>query len=449
MRGIKHEVLNAKYHEKEAEIVAQAGHYGAVTIATNMAGRGTDILLGGNPEYLARRAMRQKGYDDATIEEATGFNENVSEEVLKARQVYGELYAGFKQQTDAEHDRVVAVGGLHIIGTERHESRRIDNQLRGRSGRQGDPGSSQFFISMQDDLMRLFGTDKVAGLIDKMGLAEDEPIEAKMLTGQIENAQKRVEGRNYEIRKNVLQYDDVMNEQRKEIYAQRRQVLEGLDMRETIAKMADTLIETAVGSYCGNGDDVIDWDMEGLAAYMERLCIRVGFFKAHEEAFRTIQKDDLIAALKQEARDFYALREAEFDRIHIDTRELERVVLLSCVDKRWMDHIDAMDQLRDGIGLRAYGNRNPVTEYQIEGYDMFDEMVHLIREDTVRRMYQARINVPQERKQVAEVKETNLEQAQHAGGPAGPKRVEKKVGRNDPCPCGSGKKYKNCCGKEA
>ena len=449
MRGIEHEVLNAKYHEKEADIVAQAGHYGAVTIATNMAGRGTDILLGGNPEYLARRAMKQQGYDEMVIEEATGFNEDVAPEVLTARAVYKELYNGFKAQTDAEHDRVVAVGGLHIIGTERHESRRIDNQLRGRSGRQGDPGSSQFFISMQDDLMRLFGTDKISGLIDKMGLAEDEPIEAKMLTGQIENAQKRVEGRNYEIRKNVLQYDDVMNEQRKEIYAQRRQVLEGLDMRETIAKMADTLIETAVGSYCGNGDDVIDWDMEGLAAYMERLCIRVGFFKAHEEAFKTIQKDDLIAALKQEARDFYALREAEFDRIHIDTRELERVVLLSCVDKRWMDHIDAMDQLRDGIGLRAYGNRNPVTEYQIEGYDMFDEMVHLIREDTVRRMYQARINVPQERKQVAEVKETNLEQAQHAGGPAGPKRVEKKVGRNDPCPCGSGKKYKNCCGKEA
>ena len=447
MRGIQHEVLNAKYHEKEAEIVAQAGHYGAVTIATNMAGRGTDILLGGNPEYLARRAMRQKGYDDATIEEATGFNENVSEEVLKARQVYGELYAGFKQQTDAEHDRVVAVGGLHIIGTERHESRRIDNQLRGRAGRQGDPGSSQFFISMQDDLMRLFGSDKVSGLIEKMGVAEDEPIEAKMLTGQIENAQKRIEGRNYEIRKNVLQYDDVMNEQRKEIYEQRRQVLEGRDMHETIVKMADKLIEAAVGSYCGNGEDYIDWDMAGLTAYLERLCIRVGFFAAHEEAFKTISKDGLIAALKQEARDFYAVREAEFDKIHLDTRELERVVLLSCVDRRWMDHIDAMDQLRDGIGLRAYGSRNPVTEYQIEGYDMFDEMVQLIREDTVRRMYQARINVQQERRQVAEVKETNLEQAKAAGGPAGTKKVAKKVGRNDPCPCGSGKKYKNCCGK--
>ncbi|MCI6376040.1 MAG: preprotein translocase subunit SecA, partial [Clostridiales bacterium] len=447
MRGISHEVLNAKYHEKEAEIVAQAGHYGAVTIATNMAGRGTDILLGGNPEYLARRAMRQKGYDDQVIEEATGFNENVSDEVLEARRVYKELYDGFKKQTDAEHDRVVAVGGLHIIGTERHESRRIDNQLRGRAGRQGDPGSSQFFLSMQDDLMRLFGSDRVSGLIEKMGLAEDEPIEAKMLTGQIENAQKRIEGRNYEIRKNVLQYDDVMNEQRKEIYEQRRQVLEGRDMHETIVKMADKLIEAAVGSYCGNGDDITDWDVDGLRAYMERLCTRIGFFAAHEEALKTIDKDGLIELLKQEARDFYALREEEFASHHLDTRELERVVLLSCVDRRWMDHIDAMDQLREGIGLRAYGNRNPVTEYQIEGYDMFDEMVQLIREDTVRRMYQARISVPQERRQVAEAKETNLEQAKAAGGPAGTKKVAKKVGRNDPCPCGSGKKYKNCCGK--
>ena len=448
MRGIEHVVLNAKYHAREAEIVAQAGHYGAVTIATNMAGRGTDILLGGNPEFLARRAMKQKGYEDNVIDEATGFNENVSEEVLAARVIYKQLYADFKKQTDAEHDRVIAVGGLHIIGTERHESRRIDNQLRGRAGRQGDPGSSQFFLSMQDDLMRLFGSERVSGLIEKMGLAEDEPIEAKMLTGQIENAQKRIEARNYEIRKNVLQYDDVMNEQRKEIYEQRKQVLEGRDMHETIVKMADKLIEEAVATYCGNGDEYADWDMEGLTQYLERLCIRIGFFKAHEEAFKTVDKEELIAKLKQEARDFYALREKGFELIHIDPRELERVVLLSCVDRRWMDHIDAMDQLRDGIGLRAYGNKNPVTEYQIEGYDMFDEMVHFIREDTVRRMYQARINIPQQRREVAEPKETNLEQAKAAGGPSGPKRVQKQVGRNDPCPCGSGKKYKNCCGKD-
>ena len=448
MRGIEHVVLNAKYHAREAEIVAQAGHYGAVTIATNMAGRGTDILLGGNPEFLARRAMKQKGYEDNVIDEATGFNENVSEEVLAARVIYKQLYADFKKQTDAEHDRVIAVGGLHIIGTERHESRRIDNQLRGRAGRQGDPGSSQFFLSMQDDLMRLFGSERVSGLIEKMGLAEDEPIEAKMLTGQIENAQKRIEARNYEIRKNVLQYDDVMNEQRKEIYEQRKQVLEGRDMHETIVKMADKLIEEAVATYCGNGDEYADWDMEGLTQYLERLCIRIGFFKAHEEAFKTVDKEELIAKLKQEARDFYALREKGFELIHIDPRELERVVLLSCVDRRWMDHIDAMDQLRDGIGLRAYGNKNPITEYQIEGYDMFDEMVHVIREDTVRRMYQARINIPQQRKEVAEPKETNLEQAKAAGGPSGPKRVQKQVGLNDPCPCGSGKKYKNCCGKD-
>ena len=448
MRGIEHVVLNAKYHAREAEIVAQAGHFGAVTIATNMAGRGTDILLGGNPEFLARRAMKQKGYEDNVIEEATGFNENVSEEVLAARVIYKQLYTEFKKQTDAEHDRVIAVGGLHIIGTERHESRRIDNQLRGRAGRQGDPGSSQFFLSMQDDLMRLFGSERVSGLIEKMGLAEDEPIEAKMLTGQIENAQKRIEARNYEIRKNVLQYDDVMNEQRKEIYEQRKQVLEGRDMHETIVKMADKLIEEAVATYCGNGDEYADWDMEGLTQYLERLCIRIGFFKAHEEAFKTVDKEELIAKLKQEARDFYALREKGFELIHIDPRELERVVLLSCVDRRWMDHIDAMDQLRDGIGLRAYGNKNPVTEYQIEGYDMFDEMVHFIREDTVRRMYQARINIQQQRKEVAEPKETNLEQAKAAGGPSGPKHVQKQVGRNDPCPCGSGKKYKNCCGKD-
>ena len=446
--GVPHSVLNAKHHEKEAEIVAQAGKLGAVTIATNMAGRGTDILLGGNPEFLARRAMKQKGYEDNVIDEATGFNENVSEEVLAARVIYKQLYADFKKQTDAEHDRVIAVGGLHIIGTERHESRRIDNQLRGRAGRQGDPGSSQFFLSMQDDLMRLFGSERVSGLIEKMGLAEDEPIEAKMLTGQIENAQKRIEARNYEIRKNVLQYDDVMNEQRKEIYEQRKQVLEGRDMHETIVKMADKLIEEAVATYCGNGDEYADWDMEGLTQYLERLCIRIGFFKAHEEAFKTVDKEELIAKLKQEARDFYALREKGFELIHIDPRELERVVLLSCVDRRWMDHIDAMDQLRDGIGLRAYGNKNPITEYQIEGYDMFDEMVHFIREDTVRRMYQARINIPQQRKEVAEPKETNLEQAKAAGGPSGPKRVQKQVGRNDPCPCGSGKKYKNCCGKD-
>ena len=444
-RGIKHETLNAKNHEREAHIVAQAGRVGSVTIATNMAGRGTDILLGGNPEVLAEDLLRARGLDpDAPEFDAEGNPvENRPTDEQRALAL-----ADAKKVCLEEQERVRAAGGLCVIGTERHESRRIDNQLRGRAGRQGDPGSSQFFLSMQDDLMRLFGSERVSGLIEKMGLAEDEPIEAKMLTGQIENAQKRIEARNYEIRKNVLQYDDVMNEQRKEIYEQRKQVLEGRDMHETIVKMADKLIEEAVATYCGNGDDYTDWDLPGLTQYLERLCIRIGFFKAHEEPFKTIDKDELIAKLKQEARDFYALREKGFELLHIDTRELERVVLLSCVDRRWMDHIDAMDQLRDGIGLRAYGNKNPVTEYQIEGYDMFDEMVHFIREDTVRRMYQARINIPQQRREVAEPKETNLEQAKAAGGPSGPKRVQKQVGRNDPCPCGSGKKYKNCCGKD-
>ena len=447
MRGIQHEVLNAKYHAKEADIVAQAGRYGAVTIATNMAGRGTDILLGGNPEYMARQAMRQKGYSDADIDEATGFNENVSDEILEARKQYNALYTEFKKQTDAEHDRVVAVGGLHIIGTERHESRRIDNQLRGRSGRQGDPGSSQFFLSLQDDLLRLFGSDRITGLVGRLGMAEDEPIEAKMLTGQIENAQKRIEARNYEIRKNVLQYDDVMNEQRKEIYGQRRQVLEGENMRETILKMADMITDEAIKTFCADSDAGMDWDVAGLTEYMENLCTRRGFFAAHAQLPDSREK--LAELLKQETRDYYALREQDFQSHGIDPRELERVVLLNCVDRYWMDHIDAMDQLRDGIGLRAYGNHNPITEYQIEGYDMFDEMVHLIREDTVRRMFRMRFATQQERKEVAKPQETNLEQAKAAGGPAGPRKVTKKVGRNDPCPCGSGKKYKNCCGKNA
>ncbi len=447
-RGIQHEVLNAKHHEKEAQIVAQAGHFGAVTIATNMAGRGTDILLGGNPEYLARQAMRQKGYEEEIIEDATGFNRNVSEEVLKAREEYTRLYQDYKKRTDAEHDRVVAVGGLHIIGTERHESRRIDNQLRGRSGRQGDPGSSQFFLSMQDDLMRLFGSEKVSGLISRMGLKEDEPIEAKMLTGQIENAQKRIEARNYEIRKNVLQYDDVMNEQRKEIYGQRRQVLQGENMRQTIRKMADQLISDAVALHCGNGDVAMDWDLEGLETNLEQLCIRRGFFKARRDDIVKASKEELVSMLQKEAEDYYVLREGVFAEAGIDMREVERVWLLRYVDERWMDHIDAMDHLRDGIGLRAYGNHNPITEYQIEGYEMFDEMVALIRHDTVRAVYNTMIRV-QQRQEVTRVQETNLEQAQQAGGGSGPHKSSKKVGRNDPCPCGSGKKYKNCCGRNA
>ena len=447
MRGIRHEVLNAKHHQREAEIVAQAGRYGAVTIATNMAGRGTDILLGGNPEFMARQAMRQKGYEDEIIDEATGFNENVSEEILAAREEYNTLYKNFKKTTDEEHERVVAAGGLHIIGTERHESRRIDNQLRGRSGRQGDPGSSQFFLSMEDDLLRLFGSDRMSGLVNRLGVAEDEPIQAKILTGQIENAQKRIEGRNYEIRKNVLQYDDVMNEQRKEIYAQRRQVLDGENMRESILKMTDMIIDEAMDTFCGAGDVAMDWDMKGLSEYMVSVCLDKAYMDENLERFAGMDRADIAKTLKEKAHEVYAEREEAIGQLGLDMREVERVILLGNVDRQWMAHIDDMDQLRDGIGLRAFANRNPIQEYQIEGYAMFDEMVHRIRESTVRQMFRARFVGRQERQEVARPQETNLEQAKNAGGKAAPKRVDKRVGRNDPCPCGSGKKYKNCCGR--
>ena len=444
-RGVPHEVLNAKHHEKEAEIVAQAGHYGAVTIATNMAGRGTDILLGGNPEFLARRDLRNAGVPEEVIEEATGHVEEVSDEVLQARKEYNRLLAEYSKTTDAEHDRVVAVGGLHIIGTERHESRRIDNQLRVRAGRQGDPGSSQFFISLEDDLMRLFGSDRFAGMIDRLGLDEDTPLEAKMLSNQIENAQKRIEGRNYDIRRHVLQYDDVMNQQREVIYGERRQVLEGEDMRATIMGMVRNLIADNVDHYTSNSDDRNVWDVKALSEYLERYCIPTGWFAANADKYskRSALKD----ALYRAAETAYAAREKELTEAGIDMREFERVVLLSCVDHRWMDHIDAMDRLRDGIGLRAYGQHDPVVEYKLEGFDMFDDMVRLIREDTLIRLYHAQIRQNIQRQQVARPAEARLAGQENDR----PKTVKAgvKVGRNEPCPCGSGKKYKNCCGREA
>ena len=467
MRGVQHEVLNAKQHAREASIVAQAGHYGAVTIATNMAGRGTDILLGGNPDFLARRTMRQEEIPEDIIEAATGFNENVSEEVLEARKHYQELKAEYKKTTDVEHDKVVAVGGLHIIGTERHESRRIDNQLRGRAGRQGDPGSSQFFIALEDDLMRLFGGDRIQPMIEKLGMDEDTPLEAGMLTKQIENAQKRVESRNYEIRKHVLQYDDVMNQQRGVIYGQRHQVLRGEDMNGVIVTMRDALIDEACTRYLA-GDNNNEWDLKGLGDYLERLCIPVGAIGANKEAFQGFKKQDAADFLKKTAARFYQEREAALGELGIDMRKLERNVLLRAVDMRWMDHIDAMDQLRDGIGLRAYAQRDPVNEYKLESYDMFEEMVHLIREDTVRYLYQVRIEKAPERQATARVTSTNQPaegsapaqrqaarlnarlnaRPQASQGPAQqPVKVAKKIGRNDPCPCGSGKKYKNCCGR--
>jgi preprotein translocase subunit SecA len=447
LRGVPHEVLNAKQHAREASIVAQAGHFGAVTIATNMAGRGTDILLGGNPDYLARRAMRQEEYSDDLIEEATGRNENVPEEVLSARRRYQELRDDFKVETDKEHEQVVQVGGLHIIGTERHESRRIDNQLRGRAGRQGDPGSSQFFISLEDDLMRLFGGERIEPLIAKLGMEENVPLEAGLLTKQIENAQKRIESRNYEIRKSVLRYDDVMNQQRELIYKQRRQVLEGEDMRSSIQTMSEKLIEEAVERFCAG--DNRDWDIAGLAEYLERLSIPHGTFKANQDAMRGFDKTGLKAFLMKTAEGFYEQREAAIQEIGIDMRELERSLLLRAVDMRWMDHIDAMDQLRDGIGLRAYAQRDPVNEYKMESYDMFDEMVRLLQEDTIRALYQLRIEKAPERREVA--KPTQAigagDQAPQQWGAARPVKAGEKVGRNSPCPCGSGKKYKHCHGK--
>ncbi len=443
-KGVAHEVLNAKNHAREAEIVAQAGRLNAVTIATNMAGRGTDILLGGNPEFMARRAMRQEGVDEELIEAATGHNENVTEEVLEARKRYNELYGQFKQETDREHEQVVAAGGLHIIGTERHDSRRIDNQLRGRSGRQGDKGSTQFFISLEDDLMRLFGSERIGAMVDRLGLKDDEPLTAGMLTKQIESAQKRIEGRNFETRKHVLEYDNVMNRQREVIYGQRRRVLMGEDVHESILRMADHVVEFAVGRWL-NGEDPAEWDWVQATNYLENLCNHHGILETLKGNAEELGQEGLTEALKKDAHDFYEEREKMLSELHVDMRELERVMLLRSVDVRWMDHIDAMDQLRDGIGFRAYSGKNPVTEYQIEAGHMFEELNHLIREDTVRRVYQTKVQVTPERVQTAKPAEARL-----AGdGPRQPRKVKasQKVGRNDPCPCGSGLKYKNCHGK--
>ena len=454
LRGVSHEVLNAKNHQKEAEIVAQAGHVGAVTIATNMAGRGTDILLGGNPDFLARRAMRQENYPDEIIEAATGHNENVDQVVLDARKRYRELYEGFKKETDAEHERVMALGGLHIIGTERHESRRIDNQLRGRAGRQGDPGSTQFFISLEDDVMRLFGSERIAPMIEKLGMTEDQPLEAGMLTKQIEGAQKRIEGRNYSIRKSVLQYDDVMNKQRELIYGQRRDILMGHDVRQNIIDMVHKLIDsTAERNFTGEGS--FDWSVDDARDYLEKLCLKPGTFESHAAAIKTMEEpEELVKLLYADAEAFYAEREALLSGMGIDMREFERVVLLSAIDHHWMDHIDAMDDLRDGIGLRAYGQRDPVQEYRMESYDMFNDMVHFIREETVRRLYQARVERLPERRRTVNLdaakaslqgEENTNGQAKKGGAPTN-KAMPGAPGRNQPCPCGSGKKYKHCCG---
>ena len=443
--GVPHQVLNAKYHEKEAEIIAQAGRLGAVTIATNMAGRGTDIVLGGNPEYIARQKLRSLGYDPSVIFAATERGPSNVPEVLEAREKYREILAEVKKETDAEHEKVVALGGLHIIGTERHESRRIDNQLRGRAGRQGDPGSSRFYVSLEDDLMRLFGGEMITKWMERLGWEEDVPIEHPRLSRSIEMAQKRVEARNFDIRKQVLEYDDVMNKQREVIYKERRRVLEGTDLKPVILDMIHEVIKGLVDAYAGEKVHPDEWDLEGL---LNQLEIVFGFkFNMSEEQLRSRGRNSLLADLYEIARTAYDEKEKLIGADEM--RALERFIMLRIVDAKWMDHLEAMDDLREGIGLRAYGERNPLIEYKMEAFDLFNSMIAGIREDTVRWVF--RFNPaqtarhPVEKPRIAVV--TNRDEDE--GHPKPVKRNVKKVGRNDPCPCGSGKKYKKCCGKTA
>ncbi|MCX7708601.1 MAG: preprotein translocase subunit SecA [Clostridia bacterium] len=440
-RGIQHQVLNAKYHEKEAEIIAQAGKFGAVTIATNMAGRGTDIVLGGNPEFMAKQEMRKQGFPEELISASTSFNDTTDELILGARKTFRELYEKFKTVTDAEREKVVAAGGLNIIGTERHESRRIDNQLRGRSGRQGDAGSSRFYISLEDDLMRLFGSDRITGLVNALGLEDDQPIEHRMLSNAIENAQKRVEGKNFDIRKHVLQYDDVMNKQREVIYAQRRKVLNGESLKDNFEKMLEGVADSIVKLYCSESPHPDFWDWDGIKSYAESTILLPDTLNISKEDMERMEREDLKEKLLEMAMARYQAKENEFGSELM--RELERVVLLKVVDQKWMDHIDAMDQLRYGIGLRAYGQRDPVIEYKFEGFEMFEEMIKNIQEDSVKIILNSHIEREEElhREKVAEPIS-----ASHGEETKKPVVRNDKVGRNDSCPCGSGKKYKKCCG---
>lgn len=446
-QGIRHEVLNAKNHEKEAMIIAQAGKYGAVTIATNMAGRGTDILLGGNPDYMAKSEMRRQGYDEDLIYTASMHLDTQDEQVLKARALYHELYEGYKKQTDAEHEKVVAAGGLYIIGTERHEARRIDNQLRGRSGRQGDPGASRFYVALEDDLMRLFGGERIRMIIEKISGGEDIPLEYGMMTRQIEKAQKRIEERNYKSRSQVLKYDDVMNQQREVIYAQRRRVLMGEDIRDTIKQMLRSTIEQIVAAHCPGEIPYSQWDLEALSLALNSVIPAAYLQPLTEDEVEKRRGKGIGALLLERAQAAYEKKSAELEEAGLDMREIERVVLLREVDSKWMEHIDNMDQLRDGIGLRAYGQTDPVVAYQKEGFDMFDEMISAIRQGTVQTLFRVTVRTKVERVQTMQP-----QSASHGGkGMEKPaqRRVAKKVGRNDPCPCGSGKKYKNCCGRNA
>ena len=445
--GIAHEVLNAKFHEKEAEIIAQAGRLGAVTIATNMAGRGTDILLGGNPSFMALKEMKRLNFTDEMINRVNSANEvagvEANEEYDAARKTYKKLYEEYKLQTDAEQLEVIEAGGLCILGTERHESRRIDNQLRGRAGRQGDPGESRFYIGLDDDLMRLFGSERVQGLLEKLGLDDETPIEHRMLTKSIENAQKKVEGKNFGIRKHVLEYDDVMNKQREIIYAERRRVLSGENLQDQIQMMMRDVITESVALYT---DEKEEFDHAGYRAHMYRKYLPGGVID--DLNFAEMTSSEALEATYERLLALYTEKEEFIGSERM--REVERVILLQSVDNHWIDHIDAMDQLRQGIGLRAIGQIDPVIAYKMEGFDMFDEMNKLIREDTVSYLFNIQIEVPVERKAVVDVdslESPDMDGVERKPSKSTPEHVEEKIGRNDLCPCGSGKKYKNCCGK--
>ena len=441
-RGIPHKVLNAKRHRQESEIVAQAGRYGAVTIATNMAGRGTDIVLGGNPEHMAKEKMEREGFEPDMIEAADSYYDTDNEEILNARARFAELRDELKKETDEEKVKVIGAGGLHIIGTERHESRRIDNQLRGRSGRQGDKGSTKFYISADDDLIRLFAGDRFKNVMEGIDAPEDEPIEARILTKLIESAQRKVEGNNFSIRKNVLQYDDVMNKQREVIYTEREKVLKGSDLRDDIMSMITDLIDDTINFNVKIDEKHNKYiDYEGIYHFgRDTFDFDQNFLDGHTSA----DAEELKRFIKEESKAKYAEKEGEFGDDAF--REVERVVLLRVVDQKWMDHIDAMDQLRQGIGLRAVGQIDPVRAYAEEGFDMFEAMNESIREETVRLLFHVQNPERMERKQVAqEVQTVNPD----SGVQEPVRRTSKKVGRNDPCPCGSGKKYKHCHGKNA
>ena len=440
-RGIAHNVLNAKHHDREAEIVAQAGVPGAVTIATNMAGRGTDIMLGGNAEFLAKAEMRKQGYDEEMINAATAYFETGAEDILAARALYHELYKRFKEEIAPRAEEAKNAGGLYIIGTERHESRRIDNQLRGRSGRQGDPGKTRFYISLEDDLMRLFGGDRLQSLMDTLKIEEDMPIDAKLISSSIESAQRKVEGRNFEMRKNVLKFDDVMNKQREIIYGQRSKVLEGEDLKEDIAKMREESVRKTVDTYLASDEDRENWNLGGLRDYYRGWLLTDGDLRYSDEEFAKLTKEDVYNAVLERMEGLYAFREKEFGEENM--RELERVCLLRNVDLKWMDHIDDMSDLKQGMYLRGYGQHDPVVEYRIEGFEMFDSMIEAIREDTVKMLLTVR-------RRAEEPKREQVAVPMEAGGDGTVQQrpaAKKKVGRNDPCPCGSGKKYKHCCGR--